>query len=198
MSEQAPQDSQQESEAASSPAEQNAPVAISEAMAAGSEPPSATTQSEQPAPGAEGAPNASGASEGASTATEASTNSTTADLSNLAQTVPSGGAKSPADKSAVSAASSRSHRSPASGTRSTTGGHSERAESKSPSTPKASGQGKRKRMKLGELDLSTAKIGFLGAGKMAESTINGLIHYGEYLINTIEFYFPFPCQLVDS
>ena len=41
-------------------------------------------------------------------------------------------------------------------------------------------------MKLGELDLATAKIGFLGAGKMAESTINGLIHYGEYLLSSLE------------
>lgn len=53
-------------------------------------------------------------------------------------------------------------------------------------------------MKLGELDLSTAKIGFLGAGKMAESTINGLIHYGEYLIKTIELYLPDVCQTVEA
>lgn len=37
----------------------------------------------------------------------------------------------------------------------------------------------RKRLKLGELDISKARIGFLGAGKMTESTINGLIHYAK-------------------
>ena len=67
--------------------------------------------------------------------------------------------------------------------KSATGGAVPVSESPKPSPP--AGQ-RRKRMKLGELDLSTAKIGFLGAGKMAESTINGLIHYGEYLLSSIE------------
>lgn len=169
-------------------------------MAADSEAPSATTNSEQPSAStnASAAPSAapSAASDAASAATDASAASTSADLSNLTQTVQGGGgARSPSEKST---SSPKTQRSPsASGAKSTTGAAAhksqEKTESKSPSTPRK-GQQKRKRMKLGELDLSTAKIGFLGAGKMAESTINGLIHYGEYLIESIELYLFVACR----
>lgn len=185
-------DSQQPSEAASG--EQNA--GISEAMAADSEAPTAAANSEQPstATSASAAP-----SDATSAATDASANSTQADLSNLTQTVTGGGgARSSPEKSA---SSPKPQRSPGAGTRSTTGAAThksqEKTESKSPSTPKR-GQQKRKRMKLGELDLSTAKIGFLGAGKMAESTINGLIHYGEYLIESIQLYLFVVCQPIEN
>lgn len=62
-----------------------------------------------------------------------------------------------------------------------------RSEGASPASPspQANSSHRRKRQKLGELDLSQARIGFLGAGKMTESTINGLIHYGEYLLSSI-------------
>lgn len=73
--------------------------------------------------------------------------------------------------------SAKSHHSKADSTK-------EEAPSRSP-TPSSRNRGK-KRIKLGELDLTTARIGFLGAGKIAESTINGLIHYGEYLLQSIE------------
>ena len=124
----------------------------------------------------------------ANTSTTASANSTTADLSNLTQTItnasgtsaskslePSAAESSPAKsvsaKSHKSSTSHKTHTSPANG-----------------GQTRATSSHRRKRQKLGELDLSTAKIGFIGAGKMAESTINGLIHYGEYLINSLELF----------
>ena len=48
-----------------------------------------------------------------------------------------------------------------------------------PVEPPPKEERKRVRKKLGQLDLETAKIGFVGAGKIAQCIIEGLINYGK-------------------
>ncbi|RWS09341.1 pyrroline-5-carboxylate reductase-like protein 1 [Dinothrombium tinctorium] len=60
------------------------------------------------------------------------------------------------------------------------------AEKKSSKTKsKASKTGSRTRRRKGELELPTARIGFLGAGKMAECIIEGLINFAKLPANNI-------------
>lgn len=48
-----------------------------------------------------------------------------------------------------------------------------------PPPPPPKEEKKRSRRKLGDLDLAVAKIGFIGAGKMAQCIIEGLINHGK-------------------
>lgn len=214
MSENQDQQQQQQapSEASSSPATSDAPSDVPPSTNQTQPPEESTTPEQstaQPSDNSGGLPSAptvgesEAAPDGASTAIAGPSEASAATVASDA--VSEHPSKSGA-KSATGVAPVGSSKSTTGAAKSTTGapksttGHQHQSTTKSNVDEKerkrspsvASGRsthGKRKRIKLGELDLSTAKIGFLGAGKMAESTINGLIHYGEYLLETLEALF---------
>lgn len=121
------------------------------------------------------------------TPTSATQASATHSQTNASQSGPSEAASSPdtqvSDVGGTKVKSARSH-------------HSKAESIKGEEKKTSSAPSRKKRIKLGELDLSTARIGFIGAGRIAESTINGLIHYGEYLVDTLER--TFSCRSFDD
>lgn len=85
-------------------------------------------------------------------------------------------ASSPPAKSASAKGSAKSSRSSPGST----------ATAPAPSTKRGGSAGTRPRgQKLGQLRIDEAKIGIIGAGKMADALVQGLIHYGKIQANKI-------------
>lgn len=105
----------------------------------------------------------------------------------------------PSDATDASAASTKDHHpasSPGTKSQSSTGIHKSVSSSKSPGSTtgkkqasagrKPSGSSGRPRgAKLGQLKLEEAKIGIIGAGKIADALVQGLIHYAKIQANRI-------------